>query len=97
MKIFPILLVLIVSGFLIGCSGKAPYHSKPMPDPKTFNAHFGDMDTNGDEQVDGAEFKAHFSHASDDVFKAIDLNGDKGIDHDEWHRFKEAHGLKHHE
>jgi hypothetical protein len=29
------------------------------------------------------------------VFIAIDLNQDKNIDHDEWHAFKEAHGLKH--
>lgn len=68
-----------------------------MPDPKTFNAHFGDMDADSDELLDGNEFKAHFPHATDEVFKAIDGNGDKRIDHDEWHRFKKAHGLKHDE
>ena len=43
------------------------------------------------------EFKAYFPHAEPNVFAAIDLNGDERIDHDEWHAFKEAHGLKHHD
>ena len=97
MKRFSIIPVLIISGLLFGCSGKAPYHSKPMPDPKTFNGHFGDMDTGGDDWVDWEEFKAHFQHATEPVFKAIDQNGDSRLDHDEWHQFKEAHGLKHHD
>jgi len=29
------------------------------------------------------------------VFSAIDINKDGYIDHDEWHKFKEAHGLEH--
>ena len=97
MKIFSFVLVLVVSVFLIGCSGKAPYHSTPMPDPKTFNGHFGDIDTDGDERVDWKEFKTHFPQATDAVFKAIDLNSDGRIDHDEWHQFKDAHGLKDHD
>ena len=97
MKKRSIILMLIIAGLLVGCSGKAPYHGKPMPDPKTFNGHFGDFDTDSDDLVDWPEFKAHFAHATDDVFKAIDLNGDNNIDHDEWHAFKEAHGLKHHD
>jgi hypothetical protein len=28
---------------------------------------------------------------------ALDLNDDAAIDHDEWHEFKEAHGMKDHE
>jgi len=95
MKKFTLLLILAVFIFAAGCSGKARYHKTPMPDPKTFNAHFGDMDADSDDLVDWDEFKAHFSHATEEVFKAIDANGDQRIDHDEWHRFKEAHGLKH--
>jgi hypothetical protein len=30
-------------------------------------------------------------------FNAVDLNQDGNIDHDEWHEFKEAHGLKQHD
>jgi len=34
---------------------------------------------------------------NDDVFKAVDLNNDFQIDHDEWHAFKRAHNLEHKE
>lgn len=33
--------------------------------------------------------------ATPQVFEAIDLNQDKSLDHDEWHKFKAAYGLKH--
>ena len=68
-----------------------------MPDPKSFNAHFGDMDTGGDDLVNWEEFKAFFPQAVPEVFQAIDLNGDKLLDHDEWHAFKDAHGLREHD
>ena len=55
------------------------------------------MDTSGDFLVNYDEFKAHFSHAEPNVFKTIDLNKDNSLDHDEWHEFKEAHGLKEHD
>jgi hypothetical protein len=29
------------------------------------------------------------------VFASIDLNKDGAVDHDEWHDFKAAYGLKH--
>ena len=87
--------VLLVS--LAACAGNAPYHKTPMPDPKTFKAHFGDMDANGNDLVDWEEFKSYFPHAEPKVFAAIDNNGDNQIDHDEWHAFKEAHGLKEHD
>ena len=94
-----ILLALFLTFFslLMACSGKTTHHETAMPDPKSFNAHFGDMDTDGDELVSWDEFKAHFPKAEPKIFEAIDLNKDSMIDHDEWHEFKEAHGLGHKE
>ena len=97
MKRSGLLLVLILFSFLAACSGKSGYHKTSMPDPKSFDGHFGDFDTNGDGHVNWEEFKAHFPHAEEKVFNAIDLNHDNVLDHDEWHAFKEAHGLKHHD
>ncbi len=97
MKRHWIILLLAAFFFLAGCSGKTPYHQTPMPDPKMFNGHFGDIDTGGDDRVDWEEFKTHFPHATNAVFKMIDQNGDKRLEHDEWHQFKAAHGLKHQE
>jgi hypothetical protein len=68
-----------------------------MPDPQSFNAHFGDMDANGDGLVTWDEFAAYFQNSEEKVFNAVDLNQDGKIDHDEWHEFKEAHGLKQHD
>ena len=82
---------------LAACSTHEPYHKTAMPDPTSFNAHFGDMDQSGDDLVDWDEFKAHFSHAKPDVYRAIDLNGDDRLDHDEWHAFKDAHGMREHD
>jgi hypothetical protein len=90
-----LLLCLIVFALFFACSGKNTYHKAPMPDPKSFNAHFGDMDPNGDDLVSWDEFKAKFPNADPSVFAAIDLNADNMLDHDEWHKFKAAHGLKH--
>ena len=90
--ILPLLLLVLV----FGCAtGKKKHHKTDMPDPKTYNAHFGDIDADGDELVKWKEFDAYFENAEQKVFKAIDLNQDGNIDHDEWHEFKEAHGLKH--
>jgi len=66
-----------------------------IPDAKSYNAHFGNMDPDKDGKVTWQEFKAHFPKADEKVFVAIDLNKDGGIDHDEWHDFKEAYNLKH--
>jgi hypothetical protein len=79
-----------------GCSGHKNYHETDMPDPKGFNAHFGDMDENGDEAVTWEEFAAYFPEAKKDIFKSLDLNEDGVVDHDEWHEFKDAHGLRDH-
>jgi len=87
----PIVLVMLA----VGCSSGKKHHNTAMPDPQSFNAHFGDMDADGDDLVNWDEFAAHFQNAEQKVFNAIDLNQDGNIDHDEWHEFKAAHGLKH--
>jgi hypothetical protein len=87
--------VAVVLAMTGGCASKGRYHDAEMPDPKQFNAHFGDMDTKADGLVSWEEFKVYFPKADPKVFSAIDLNKDGFIDHDEWHKFKEAHGLKH--
>ena len=94
--IFFISLILTV-GLLAGCASKSTYHEEKMPDPKGFNAHFPDMDSDENDLVSWTEFKDHFPQAGPEAFKATDLNGDGNIDHDEWHQFKEAHGLEHKE
>ena len=66
-----------------------------IPDAKSYNTHFGNMDPNKDGKVTWQEFKAHFPKADEKTFAAIDLNKDDAIDHDEWHQFKEAYDLKH--
>jgi hypothetical protein len=93
--IFTILIALVL--VIAACATQKKYHSTDMPDPQAFNAHFGDMDANGDDLVSGEEFAAHFQNADRNVFNAVDLNQDSHIDHDEWHEFKKAHGLKHRE
>jgi hypothetical protein len=55
------------------------------------------MDTNGDDLVSWEEFESYFENTEQKVFDAVDMNQDGSIDHDEWHAFKAAHGLKHHE
>lgn len=97
MKKVTFILVAIIFAFLMACSGKTNYHKSSLPDPASFKGHFGDMDASGDDRVDWEEFKAHFSHAQPDVFKAIDLSKDNVLSHDEWHAFKEAHGLIDHD
>ena len=96
MKKFVFLLSLILAvGMLSGCASQPKHHKDNLPDPKSFNAHFPDMDTDGDDLVSWTEFQGHFPQAGPEAFKATDLNGDGNIDHDEWHQFKEAHGLGH--
>ena len=81
--------------FAVGCAGGTRHHKAAMPDPKTFNAHFGDMDASGDDRVVWEEFSAYFPKTEPTVFQALDLNQDGAVDHDEWHEFKKAHGLQH--
>jgi Ca2+-binding EF-hand superfamily protein len=81
----------------MGKNSEEKYHDTDLPDPSGFNAHFGDMDTNHDSQVSSAEFQSYFSDKSktDKVFSAVDTDQNGMLDHDEWHEFKAAHGLKH--
>lgn len=81
----------------MGKHHKQKYHTKKLSDPSKFNAHFPDMDSDKNDRVSFEEFKSYFPEASEpeDVFNAIDLDGQGDLDHDEWHEFKAAHGLKH--
>ena len=88
---------ILVVGVLSGCASQPKHHKDNLPDPKGFNAHFPDMDSDGDDLVSWTEFKDHFPQAGPEAFKATDLNGDGNIDHDEWNQFKKAHGLEHKE
>lgn len=96
-RIFLILTFVSAVAMLFGCASQSTYHKQKLPDPKSFNAHFPDMDTDENDQVDRQEFNAYFPQAEPEVFKATDLNDDGYIDHDEWHQFKQAHGLEHQE
>lgn len=85
---------ILLAGMFIGCSAPKRYHQKPLGDPSGYKAHFPDMDSNGNNLVSWEEFRAHFPKTNRDVYAALDLNKDGAVDHDEWHQFKEAHGLK---
>lgn len=87
--------VMILMFTIAGCAGDSRHHQASMPDPGAFNAHFGDMDTDGDQGLSWEEFKAHFPQATREIYQELDLNKDNAVDHDEWHEFKEAHDLKH--
>lgn len=90
--IFTIILLVVVAG----CAKDKRYHETVLPEPASFNAHFGDMDTDGDDLVSWEEFKSYFPQATPDIFNELDGNGDNQVDHDEWHAFKEAHGMREH-
>ena len=87
--------LMMVLGMIIGCANQGTHHARDMPDPSGYNAHFGDIDQNGDDVVKWYEFKAYFPDAAPEVFMELDLNDDGAVDHDEWHQFKEAHGMMH--
>ena len=88
----PIMIALLaMSVVFVGCTHKS-FHQGDMPDPGPYMIHFHELDADGDDTVTWEEFKQRFPDASEDVFKAVDQDGDGFIDHDEWHTFKEAHG-----
>jgi hypothetical protein len=80
----------------VGCSSDTRHHKTSLPDPASFNAHFGDIDVDSDDWVCWDEFKLYFPKATSDIFNTLDINEDNKLDHDEWHEFKQAHGLKKH-
>jgi len=85
---------ILAAGLVISCQSGQQYHKTDMPDPAAFDAHFDDLDKNGDGSVNWSEFKRHFPEAAPEVFMELDINDDAVVDHDEWHKFKEAHGLE---
>ena len=94
-------LLMILSALLlittaVNCSGHKRYHKTALSDPSAYAAHFPDIDASGDDLVSAEEFKAYFPESDPHVYEALDLNKDGAMDHDEWHEFKEAHGLKEH-
>ncbi len=89
--------VMILIMAVAGCAKDNRYHKSALPDPASFKAHFGDMDLDGDDLVNWEEFKSYFPQATPDIFKALDGNEDSQVDHDEWHEFKEAHGMRDHD
>ena len=95
-KIEWLIFISIFMVFAVGCAKDKRYHTSPLPDPTSFNAHFGDMDTDGDDMVSWEEFKSYFPQATPDIFKTLDRDEDGQVDHDEWHEFKEAHGMREH-
>lgn len=92
-KIYYMVLIIIHLTFTMGCAKEKRFHKSDLPDPASFNAHFGDMDADGDDWVSWDEFKNYFPQATSIVFTALDLDKNELVDHDEWHAFKDAHGL----
>lgn len=96
-KLFSLTVLVAMILISMACSQGQKYHGTTMPDPKSYDAHFGDMDADGNGLVNWGEFTAYFNPAEQKVFSVVDMNQDGNIDHDEWHQFKEAHGLKQHD
>jgi hypothetical protein len=84
-----------LTGFLFGFTSEQKPQKELIPEAESYNAHFPNMDQNKDRKVNWEEFKAYFPQATLQVFEAIDIDEDKSLDHDEWHKFKAVYGLKH--
>lgn len=91
---FALILMLVASAGYITLAdagmGKGYHHGGGMG---AYNAHYGDIDTDGDDAVTFDEFKSHFDNKQKAVFDAIDTDKNGTIGHDEWHAFKSAHGM----
>ena len=87
--------LLLLLALLFGCAKKERFHQADLPDPKSYEAHFDEIDNNGDGVVSWEEFDKYFSQADPRVFETLDLNGDKVVAQDEWAKFRQAHGTKH--
>ena len=90
-------IILLISLSILFIALVTPSYSSDSKKKPDYSGHFGDMDIDGDDQVNWKEFKKYFSHAEDQIFKKADKNNDELIDHDEWHEFKEAYGYDHKE
>ena len=90
-----VLALFALTGFLFGFTAEQKPQKADIPNAESYNAHFPNMDKDKDGKVNWEEFKGYFPQATPQVFEAIDLNKDKSLDHDEWHKFKAAHELKH--
>ena len=87
--------LLLFLALLFGCSKKERFHQTDLPDPKSYEAHFDEIDSNGNGVVSWEEFDKYFFQAAPRAFEALDLNGDNVVDQDEWAKFRQAHGTKH--
>ena len=94
-RVAMVLKLLALTGFLFGFTSEQQPQKELIPNAESYNVHFPNMDKNQDRKVNWEEFKATFPQATPQTFEAIDLNKDKSLDHDEWHKFKAAYGLKH--
>lgn len=88
-------ILLVITLSIMFAAFVVPAYSSDHKETHKYGGHFGDMDFNGDDNVDWNEFKKYFPHAKKDVFKKADGNSDGSIDHDEWHEFKHEHGYGH--
>jgi len=87
--------LLLVSLGILFLAIVTPAYSSDHKQKENYSGHFGDMDLDGDDQVNWEEFKKRFPNMKEDAFKKIDTNNDGSIDHDEWHEFKASHGYEH--
>lgn len=90
-------IIFLISLFIITAVFVTPAFSSSCNSKHDYGGHFGDIDLDGNDQINWEEFKKHFKHAEEHVFKEADENKDSSVDHDEWHDFKESHGYGHKE
>jgi len=57
--------------------------------------HLSDLDTDRDDSLSFKEFKSAFPTMGQKAFDFLDSDKDGMLNHDEWHEFKKAHGMKH--
>ena len=88
-------ILLLISLSILLAAFVTPAYSSDHKKELVYDGHLGDMDTDGDDELNWKEFKKYFAHAEEDAFKKIDANNDGLIDHDEWHEYKAAKGYKH--
>ncbi len=96
-KILCLALFLSVASFahaMPGMDGKAP--GKAAEGMSNATEKYTKMDSNGDKNVDSAEFKAAYPEMTDAVFGIINKDGNAGISLEEWMEFQTSHmqGMK---